>query len=147
LNEAILKRLREKILKRLEFQTEGPVLADLFSLIQDLNYLLFCLLRELGRLSSGGYLTPEILSALLKTESSDDKKIISLGRELLKHSKDELIQGAALFPLICLHKLPDPKELFFTKTESGLIQINQLAEKDRIIALLLEQIRLLKGQK
>jgi len=147
LNEAILKRLREKILKSLEFQTEGPVLSDLFFLIQDLNYLIFCLLRELGKLSSGGYLTPEILSALLKTESSDDKKIIALGRELLKHPKDELLQGAALFPLICLHKLPDPTELVFTKTDAGLIQANQLAEKNRIIALLLEQIRLLKGQK
>ncbi len=147
MNEALLKELRAKILKDLALQMKGPILSDLFSLIEDLNFLLFCLLRELGKLSSGGYLTAEILAALLKIESNDDKKIITLGRELLKHSKGELLQGAAVLPLICLHKLPNPSELPFTKTDTGLLQINQVPEKDRIIAVLLEQIRLLKEQK
>ena len=147
MDEALFKRLREKILKGLMLQTEGPALSELFLLIQDLNYLHFCLLCELGKLSSGDYLTPEILAALLKIESSDDNKIIMLGRELLKHSKGDLLQGAALSPLICLHTLPDPTELVFPKTGTDLIQIPQLTEKNRIIALLLEQIRLLKGGK
>lgn len=146
MNEALLKELREKILKDLTQQTKGLTLSGLFMLIQDLNYLYFCLLRELGKLSSGGYLTPEIRAALLRIESDDDKKIITLGRELLHHSKGELLQEAAILPLICLHKLPDPNELVFTKAD-GLIQISQTTEKDRIIALLLEQIRMLKGQK
>lgn len=145
MDEALLKRLQEKIVKGLMLQTEGPALSELFLLIQDLNYLHFCLLCELGKLSSGDYLTPEILAALLKIESSDDKKIITLGRELLKHSKGDLLQGAALSPLICLHTLPDPAELVFPRTDTGFIQIHRPTEKDRIIELLLKQIRLLKG--
>ncbi len=144
MNDKILKRLREKIIKGVNLADGGPPLSGLFLLIQDINYLYFCLLRELGDLSSQGYLSSEILSTLIKVEPVDGNKIITLGEGLLGHSDGELLHGADLFPLICLHTLPDSVDLIFSGDEKRIIPVRQLSEKERIIALLLEHIRSMK---
>lgn len=146
MDEKILKRLREKIIKGQSLPDEGPPLSDLFVLIQDLNFLHFRLLRELGDLSSQGYLSPEILAALLKAEPADGSRIITLGEGLRGHSDGELLCGAGLFPLICLHTLPDSVDLILPGGDKRIIPARRLLEKERIIALLLEHIRSRKGK-
>jgi len=144
MDEKIVNRLREKIIESLKLQNEGPALSDLFSLIQDLNFLLFRLLQELGALSSGGFLSPEILAALLRFEPDEGKRIITLGEGLMGHSDGDLLHGAGLFPLICLHTLPDSVDLIVPTDQKRIIPVQQLIEKERIIAILLEQIRSLR---
>ncbi|MFQ5580860.1 MAG: hypothetical protein ACE5FZ_09625 [Nitrospiria bacterium] len=147
MDEKIVNSLREKIIKRLNLMNEGPPLSDLFSLIQDLNFLLFRLLQELGALSSGGYLSPEILAALLRFEPDDGHRIITLGEDLRGHSDSDLLHGAGLFPLICLHTLPDSLDLIVPANQKKVIPVHQLIEKERIIAILLEQIRVLREKR
>ena len=144
MDEQIVNRFREKIIKSLKLQKEGPALSNLFSLIQDLNYLHLRLLQELGSLSSGGFLSPEILAALLRFEPDDGNKIITLGQGLFGYSDGDLLQGAGQLPLICLHTLPDSASLIAPADPKRVVPVQQLIEKERIIALLLEQIRTLK---
>src|SRR5581483_374075 len=108
---ALLKRLREKVLKGVTLAEEGPSVAELFLLMRDLNYLHLQLLRELGRLISADNLPMEVLPSLLEMEGlrADD---MARGKTLQGRSDAELLQAAGVLPLICLHRFPSLESLF-----------------------------------
>ena len=138
---ALLKRLREKVLKGVTLAEEGPSVAELFLLMRDLNYLHLQLLRELGRLISADNLPMEVLPSLLEMEGlrADD---MARGKTLQGRSDAELLQAAGVLPLICLHRFPSLESLF---PEQKVLDGQD--RKERIIALLLREMRALSEKK
>lgn len=138
---ALLKRLREKVLKGVTLAEEGPSVTELFLLMRDLNYLHLQLLRELGRLISGDNLPIDVLPSLLEMEGLRPGDIVK-GTALQGRSDADLMQVAGTLPLICLHRLPSLEDIF---PEQKALEGQD--RKDRIIALLLREIRVLSEKK
>jgi hypothetical protein len=137
---ALLKRLREKVLKGLKHVEDGPSVVRLFCLIQDLNYLHLHLLREVGTMASSGHLTPEVLSLLTGIESIKGDDILIMGKGLKDRSDGELLQVAGLLPVICLHTVSPPADELFSRKETSSL-VPRLSHKDKIIAILLERLK------
>ncbi|MBI3802753.1 MAG: hypothetical protein HY282_03230 [Nitrospirae bacterium] len=132
----LLKRLREKILGRLERPDPPSSIAEIFSLVRDLNYLHLRLLRVVGARRD---LPPSSIAALLGVEGIDSEALLAQASGWTGRSDGLLLEAADLLPLICLHQLPPPVDLAPPESPAG-----RETQKDRVISLLLKEIRFLK---
>lgn len=136
---ALLKRLREKLLGRLASPEAPSSIGEIFSLVRDLNYLHLRLLRVVGTRAD---LPPSCLSALLGVEGIDPEQLLAQAQEWTGRSDGLLLEAAGLLPLICLHRPPPPFGAVSTEAAE-----DREAQKDRVIALLLREIRSLKEKR